>query len=351
MLRSKSLFGGSGGTLFRTPAGPAVFLLFVIAPVAAIAADVPWYQHDACRTAHATVMSAELKAGRAAIAGLQRSPDLELRACGMWLEVPLGDVEFLLQGKSPALSHRRMRRLQKLFKFAMRYGRRRPHLLDLAIEARIRRVRVLVEQGQSTAAIREAQKVEKMLDARQGRASTPSRMYARGISDLAVAQAPWALRVLVKMAGMRGEPERGRRLLESLGTGTSVYRADALAVLYHFARKRDRPSAQEIDSYGARLARHYAQNPQFVFDHALDQFRAGRCADSLAILQPMRARLHADPVLWSPRTRKKVYWLTGRCALDTGNRSLAKQSLVLAVQEKDAGYAHEVERLKADLSG
>ena len=331
--------------------GGFALLLVSAASSAASARAAPWYEQEPCRAAHATVMTAELARGRAAIAALERDSDVELRACGAWLHVVLSDVEFVLEGRSPALNRRRMRRLERLFKFAVRHGRPRPHLLDLAIEARIRRVRVLVDQGKQTVAVSEARKVEKMLDGRADHARTPSRMYARGVADLAVAQAPWALRVLVNMAGLRGDAERGRRLLESLGNGRTVYRADALLALYHFARHRDDGARVDVERYGARLAGGFRHHPQFVFDHALDQFRAGRCIEALTILAPTRVRLQANPRLWSPRARKKVYWLTGRCALDTGNKPLAEESLGLAVREQHGSYAKEVALLRADLAG
>lgn len=341
-------FPGARPTMHRMVGGFA--LLLVSTASTAAESSTPWYERDACRTAHATLMTAELDRGLSAVAKLQRSSDIELRACGAWLQVVSCDVEFILEGRSSALDRRRMRRLERLFKFAMRYGRARPHLLDLAIEARMRRVRVLVARGQRTRAVDEARKVEKMLDGRRAHARTPTRMYARGVADLAVAQTPWALRVLVSMAGIGGDAERGRRFLETLGSGSTVYRAEALLALYHLAPDDGEGAPPAAGRYGALLAKGFAQHPQFVFDHALDQFRAGRCADVLAILAPARSRLHADPELWSPRVRKKVYWLTGRCALDTGDKPLAEESLGLAARQRHGSYAQEVALLRADLA-
>lgn len=311
----------------------------------------PWYARQACRKAYGTVMSAEVNAARSTLARLQRSPDLELRACGMWLEVPLCEIEMALEGESEALTARRRRRLERLFKFAMRYGRRRPHLLDLAIEARMRRVRLLVESGEQATALGEARKVEKMLASRADLPSTPTRRYTRGLTDLAVSQSGWALRVLLGMAGIGGDAARGRRLLESLADGDSVYQGDALFVLHHFARKGSRPDAARTERYGGKLVRAFAQNPQFLFNRAVDQYETGRCADALATLAPVRSRLNEDPRLWSARVRKKVYWLTGRCALDTGDKPLAQKSLGLASREKYGGYAEELALLQRDLSG
>ena len=296
-------------------------------------------------------MGADPESARSAIASLQRSPDLELRACGAWLEISLCEIEMSLEGKSAALATRRAQRLEKLFRFAMRHGRRRPHLLDLAIEARMRRVRSMVQSGDRTAALGEARKVEKMLASRADRLSTATRVYTRGLTDLAVSQSGWAVRVLLRMAGITGDETRGRRLLESLAEGNTVYQADALFVLHHFARKGSKPDAAHTERYGKRLARAYRQNPQFIFNRAVDQYKTGRCAEALATLAPARTRLNEDPRLWSARMRKKVYWLTGRCALETGDKPLAQEALGRASEEQYGGYAEEVARLQRDLRG
>ena len=325
--------------------------VFLVGTSTAEAASSPWYELDECRAAYATVLSAELDAAQTAIERLQHSADLGLRTCGTWLEVPLSAMELTLEGKSPALSSRHMHRLEKLFKFAMQYGRRQPELLDLAIEARLRRVRMLVEQGEKTAAIGEARKVEKMLDSRSDSPPNATRMYARGVADLAVSGSPWALRVLVNLAGVGGDGERGERLLEKLAEGKSVYQGEALLVLYQFARQGESSPDADTQRYGAALALAHAESPQYVFDRAVDQYRTGACADALQTLGGVRSRLGANAGLWTPRVRKRVYWLTGRCALDTGDKSLAKESLELASQENHDSYTEEVAVLAADLKG
>ena len=329
--------------------GILVPLLWV--SMAEAAEPVPWYARDECRMAYSTVMSADLAAGQSAISQLQHSADLELRTCGIWLELPLCEIEMALEGESPALTERRNERLEKLFKFAMHYGPRRPYLLDLAIEARMRRIRLMVDRGDKGGALGEARKVEKMLESRKDAPPNATRDYSRGVTLLAVSRAAWGLQALLRMAGVRGDRKRGEELLEALAEGHTVYQADALFLLYHFARQNDKPGDQGVDRYGAKLILAYGQNPQFLFDRAVDQFRAGHCIDALATLQPARSRLHDNPKLWTARVRKKVYWLTGRCALDTGDKPLAKKSLGLASQEKFGGYAEEVEILQRDLSG
>ena len=335
----------------RTTMAPMMGLALALVTVSAVEAapSEHWYARPECRSAYATLMTAELDAAREKIAQLHRSPDLELRACGVWLEIPQCEIELSLEGESDALIARRGRRLERLFKFAMRHGRRRPHLLDLAIEARMRRVRLMAETGDRPGALGEARKVEKMLAARADQPPTPTRSYARGLTNLAVSQSGWALRVLLKMAGIGGDEAQGRRLLESLAEGNTVYQADALFVLHHFARKGSAPDTVATERYGTRLARAYGQNPQFLFNRAVDQYQTGRCTEALATLAPARSRLNAKPRLWSARVRKKVYWLTGRCALDTGDKPLAQESLGRASQEQYGGYAEELALLLRDL--
>lgn len=339
-------------TMFPMLGGWALLLLAASSLSAATqGAAQPWYARAECHAAQAAVMAAEVNAAKTAIEKLQNHRDLELRACAVWLEVKLSDVEMALEGTSDALLERSRDRLESLFKFAMRYGRQRRHLLDLAIEARMYRVRLMAERDDRAGALSEARKVEKMLASRAEANPTPTRRYARGMVDLGVSQSTWALRVLLKMAGLGGDESRGRRLLEALAEGDTVYRGDALFILHHFARQGSTPSRADTERYGLKLVEAFGQNPQFLFDRAVDQYETGRCEGALGTLAPLRSRLHEEPQLWSARVRKKVYWLTGRCALETGDKPLAQESLGLASREQYGGYAEEVKRLQQDLNG
>lgn len=313
------------------------------------AAPTPWYAHAECKAAHREVMTLEISRVEVVIDRLKRHRDIELRACGYWLEIPRSTAELVLRGKRKISPEDHERRLKILHAFGMRFGKKRPHLRDLAIEARMRRVRLLLETGKKTDALEEARRVEKMLASRAQKPTTASRTYVRGAIDLVVGESAWPVRTLLSMAGVEGDSKRGRTLLESLAKEDTVYRSEAGSVLYHFARENHGSRHARTQRYGRMLAAEFPENPQFGFDHGVDLVRLGKPAQALQRIEPAYRRLLKEPELWTSRLRKRIEWLTARAAFDCGQSKLAHEARTRAEKERYGGYKNELDILSKDM--
>lgn len=269
-------------------------------------ATEPWYARAECQAGLREVHSQELQRARQAIDALYRSADDELKLCALWLEIPLGNAELVLEGRSESLFERREDRLRALHGAAQRFGRGRSHWVDVAVEARMRRIQLLAQKGERTESVTEARRVLRQLERREGAPPSPSRSYARGAIDLAVGQATWALRMLLSAAGISGDPEAGQRALEELAASDTVYASEALLLLRQLSKDSRGADAPQTLRYGAQLVARFPESPQFAMDHAADLLAAGRVADAGKVLAPFERRLQVDPELWSGRVRRNL---------------------------------------------
>lgn len=331
----------------------ALLIAAVLLPAASAAAapteERPWYAHPECLRAQGEVVGRDAARALAAIQALEKSPSVELQACAHWLMIPLGVNELVFQGKSAALHLRTEARLEALFRFAMKYGRRYPHLRDLAIEARMRRVRLLIEMKERDRAIKEAQSVEKMLASRAQAPQTPSWQYARGATDVAIGSTSWPLRVLASAAGIKGDAERGVRLLNELKATNTVYRAEALDVLHFFAEQdEEKPSARTL-SLVAERARALPNSAYYALDLAESLAAVGRWAEAEKALANVRGVLTESPDEWTPRLRRRIYYVMARCAAERADLATAEAELVRASSEKWGGYAEMIAALQAEI--
>ncbi|MEM7677934.1 MAG: hypothetical protein AAF449_18200, partial [Myxococcota bacterium] len=138
---------------------------FTLAAVLAANADQsPFYDRDNCKAALQVVMSAQPDKTEKTLNELAASSDLEDKACAVWLHMPLNEIEMSLEGNGSGLPERREKRLMRLFKFSKVFGKRRPHFAMLELEARMRRIRLLVAKGERVNSLKEARRVERMLD-------------------------------------------------------------------------------------------------------------------------------------------------------------------------------------------
>ena len=323
----------------------ATAILTTLSLTAALSAstdDGPFYQRQSCKSALEVVMAANPETTATTLKTLADSSDVEDKACAVWLELPLNEIEMSLEGNGQGLPKRRERRLSRLFKFSKFFGKRKAHFAMLELEARMRRVRLLVKKGERVNALKEARKVERMLD-QLGQRSNPTTEYVVGVTRLAISQASFPLRVLLGMAGVSGDEKKGRRLLEKLAEGDTVYAGDAMYILHHFAMQNDDQDASL--RYGAALTSKYPNNPQFAYEYAKSLYKAGRNEDILKITEPFRAVLEKDEAGWSPRIRKKIYFISAKAALAMGDKPRAKSWATLAANQKYGGMKKETKAL------
>lgn len=304
--------------------------------------DGPFYARSSCLAALEVVMSTKPEETAALLERLAESPDVEDKACAVWLELPLNEIEMSLEGKGHGLPERRAKRLLRLFKFSKYFQKRGRHFAMLELEARMHRVRLLVEKGDRMKALSEARTVERML-ARVGDSPNPTVKYVRGVTRLAVSQSAFPLRMLLGMAGVSGDEEQGRRLLEELVQGKTVYAGDALYLLHHFAHENNDLEASL--HYGERLVAKYPQNPQFAYEYGKALRDARKYEEVLALTSPFLERMTEDPNAWTDRIRKKIYFLSAEVALEVGKKQDAKRWAVLASQQKYGGLVSETSAL------
>jgi hypothetical protein len=323
--------------------------LLALASVTATPGTSPWFADPGCVAALRSAVEGSDAEALVARTALARRGDLAGLACSVWLELPRDEVELALEGPNDALNERRTKRLGRLFGFSKRFGRQDPSFAALELEARMRRVRLLVDIGDRTEGLAEARRVQKMLAAARKDTQHPSVVYVAGVIDLAVSSANLPLRLLLGMAGIEGDVDRGRRGLESLVDGDTVYAADALFLLAHFERAREGLGTPRALVYAERLSKRYPSNPQFAFDHAEDLIAAGRAKEVGPLLAPFRARLDASPEAWSPLVRAKLHWALGHAAFASGDRPGAAERLRLARSQAVPAMGDRLEDLAERL--
>ena len=306
----------------------------------------PFYSRSSCKDALQVVMSADIEKTKVVLKTLADSKDPEDKACAVWLELPLNEIEMSLEGNGQGLPERREKRLMRLFKFSKYFGRQKAHFAMLEVEARMRRVRLLLKKKERMSALSEARRVERMLD-QVGQRSNPTIDYVTGVTRLAISQAALPLRMLLSMAGVSGDERLGRQKLEGLAAGDTVYAADAIYILHHFAQENDDMAASL--RYGKMLVAKFPENPQFVFEFAKVLSRSGKHADVLETTGPFLARLKTDPAAWSDRIRKKLYFISATSALAVGRREDAKAWATLASEQDYGGLVAETNALLRQL--
>lgn len=308
--------------------------------------DGPFYARSSCNEALQVVMSADAEKTKGLLAKLSASSDLEDKACAVWLELPLNEVEMSLNGSGKGLPERREKRLLRLFKFSKVFGKRRRHFAMLEVEARMRRVRLLVAKGERVNALSEARRVERMLDRVPDR-SNPTVSYVKGVTRLAVSQSGLPLRMLLGMAGVPGNEKQGRRLLEELARGDTVYAGDATYILHHFAHENK--DLEQSLTYGQMLVERFPHNPQFAYEYGKALYDAKKFKDLMALTAPFRAKLDENRALWTDRIRKKIYFISARAALALGQKEDAKRWATLASEQDYGGLVAETESLLKQL--
>lgn len=319
-------------------------LLFLALEAGAEAPKSAWYDRPECHQALAEVFSAVPSRGRAAIDKLRHAKDLDLIACSVWLEVPFSELEQALKGKSPALLKKREQSLGLMFKFAKRFGRKNPLYADLEIEARLRRVRILAEQKERMATMREARRVKAMLADRKGPPSLTVR-YVSGVLNSAVGEASWAVRQLLSMAGLGGDPKAGMRDLAEIAQSRSIYWVDAHILMRHFAGSNAAKALRSSEP----VFKAFPKSPQFAYDFALDLQGQGRAKDSLKALSFLAGQLKAEPAIYTPLIRARSYWLLARGEKAAGNKAGAMAYLTAAEAQNEPSMAGRIGSLKSEI--
>lgn len=307
----------------------------------------PWYAREGCVDGAKLIFGADLDAAAAMQAVLVKG-DPDDKACSVWLGVTLSEMRIALLGRTEENIEFRSKQLDRMFGFSKHYGKTAGRFADIELEARSRRVRVLLDIGDRGGALAEARRAKKMLDKRPARApSTATYEFVRGGLGLAVSSASWPLRTVLRVVGLGGDGDEGKKAFEKLWASETVYKYDSMYSARHFATERPDGPLGKPSQYSKRLYERFTGNHQFVFDYADDLRRDERCKDALEHLAPTAAALDATPQVYSSGIRARVYWLIGRCARTLEDLPRAK---AYAKRARAENYPPVEERL-SDLEG
>lgn len=324
-------------------------LIIVASAVAADgAAAEPWYARASCIHALETVLSTDFAAAEPKIKAIEKSADTDDQACGVWLRVSLAEAQLAVGGRLPALLEYRERMLSRMGGFSKAKGGIAKRFSDLELEARLRRVRVLVDKGEKGDALKEIQKVNDMLEKRGNAEPNATLTYSRGVSDSAVGNSPWALRTLMRMAGVKGDAKLGREALESLEKSGTVYKYDAMYLQHYFALGAPDGDFGKPAPHAKKLVEKFPTNPQFAIELAKDLYAEKKIDQALDVVSTFLAQLEKQPSLYSNQLRAHLYLLSGRCAKELGKKELATHFALLAEAQSYAPLADEIEALKDD---
>lgn len=311
----------------------------------------PWFERAPCKEASDLALATEFVAAETKLAPLEASKDLDDQACGVWLRVGLSELKIAVLGGTPENLAARKKALSHMYGFAKTFKSRGARFLDLEYEARLRRVRVLLEEGESKEALSEAKIVQKMIADRPKAAPTPTLDYSIGVLNAALASPGWAARALLSVAGLDSDKEVGAAALNKLSDGNSLYKWDAIYVAHHFAREVEGAGFRAPSAYSQPLLERFPTNPQFVFDVAADLWREKKYSESLKVAERAAAQIDAAPSKWSAKIRAKIYWIAGRSALDRGDRAEAKRRAELAKAQNFEELEDQIDDLFDDLEG
>lgn len=268
----------------------------------------PWFVRTECTAASDLTYHARLKEARAQAEKMKTSGELDVRACGFWLDPTITEMEMALSDEGPSLLKVMEKQLAALESFGESHDST-TRFKDLILEAKLRRIRLRLMQGRRTDAVTEAKEAQRLLkERRRVKKGTPTYFYAEAVANLAVTHASWPVRAALKLIGLEGDDKRGNEALKILLSKKSVYRSEVMIVARSFALEDDHLLGRPL-RYSEALHAAYPSNPQIAFDHAMDLADCGRCREVPATLAPMKPKL---PTL-SRKVREKISKALGAC--------------------------------------
>jgi hypothetical protein len=247
-------------------------------------AGAPWYSRSECLDAAHLIYRGQSSEARRSAEAMTASHDLDLHACGLWLSATLIEMEMALSDDEERLLEEMEKRLDALEAFGRDQTEQR--FADLVLEAKLRRTRLLVLQGHRAEAVSVAKDAQKILEKRRTtRNGTPTYFYAEAIANLAITHADFYIRAVLRLVGLTGDEERGKKAMKILLDKPSIYRAEAMIVARSF-------TTDDSDLFGppvnlsAELAKGYPSNPQLAFDHAWDLAGLEKCDAAREAIAP-----------------------------------------------------------------
>jgi hypothetical protein len=302
----------------------------------------PWYENKDCIAALEQVLAIDFDGAEPKIRAFEKSRDTDDQACGVWLRVSLAEAQLAVGGRLPALLDNRERMLKRMYGFSKAKRGVAVRFADLEIEARLRRVRVLLDKEDRGEALKEIRYADELREKRGEKDMNATLRYSRGVTNMAVGGSSFALRTVMRLAGVKGDADVGRADLRALEQSGTVYKYDALYLQAYFAGE------DGASVYSGRLAAAFPTNPQFGYEHALHLYREKKVEQAFGVATRYALELEKKPAAYSNQVRASLFWISGRCAKDLGKRELAERYRALAVAQKFPPLEDEIEDLSED---
>ncbi len=269
-------------------------------------AGEPWFVRKECIEAIGLTYAARLTEARQKTAELLAQKDLDARACGVWLSAGLTEMEIALSDDEEKLLGRLDKELQVMDAFGREHGHVAQRFEDFVLEATLRRVHLEVRRGERTNAIRMVEQAQRLLEQRRRvRVKTPTYFYAEAVANLALTHADWTTRTVLRLVGVKGDEERGKKAMKLLLENESVYKPEATCVVRSFALDATESLGDPLD-YSRRMYRSYPANPQFALNVANDLKDKNRCKEVPAALAAVQTELSRHPAAYSKKLRQKI---------------------------------------------
>ncbi len=234
----------------------------------------PWFVRTDCLEATALAYAAHVDQAMARATAMRDAKDLDARACGLWLLVSATEMQIALYDDEEKLLELLKTRISDLEAFGVENGYRSPRFDDLVLEAKLRRVHLMVRLGERTEAIRAVKEAQRLLERRRRiKKKTPTYFYAEGVANLALTHADWPVRAVLTLVGIQGDEARGTKAMKILLGANSVYRPEATVVARNFE------IGPRLD-LSKSLWSEFPDNPQLAFNLAVDLQSAQRCPEA-----------------------------------------------------------------------
>jgi hypothetical protein len=301
-----------------------VGLAALLGSVDARADDAPWTARASCRAAFDAAVALDAALADARLKPLEASKDPDDQACALWVRASTVELQLGFLGRSPELEAQRKKVLSRLAGFARAHKALGPRFADLDLEARLRRIRVLSDDGQRTAMVSELRELVGLLEARGVEPMTPTLHDTIGVLHAALSSPGWAARAALSVMGISVDPEVAALHLHALTDGDSVYRGDALYLAQFFSEAMGK-AMRAPETYRRALFERFPDAPQFAYERALDARGAKPCGGTGPLFARFLRRVDAEPNVWGPLLRAKLLWLGGVCALEAGDKAEARR--------------------------
>jgi hypothetical protein len=329
-------------------------LFFALLASSAHAETQPWHARTSCIEAVEMVAANRFDEVEEVLRRFERSADPDDRACAVYARVFMAENLLSIHGDEQEWLANRDRHLKRMLVFAKTHARFGARFADFEMEARMRRTRLLFEQGNKTSAVKEIRRTNSLLKARLPEDHSDTVDFVQGVTYTIFGQTGFLARTLMSMAGIGGSPDAGHRSLRQLSSQPGAYRAEAMYLSHHFAyeddgdQKDERPFGSPVET-ARRLVEEYPTNPQYRYEYAKILRKKDRPDEAYDALKPALEAIKADPSTWAAEMRAKLFYKATQCAIDVGSASQAAMHRDDLADQRRSNFEGKLQRLDSRI--